>query len=95
MTSVSTIAPNTWYHIAVTKTDDLVTLFVNGKSEASDGPPQRFPDYDAPLLLGAYEPGRPSLRGWLDEIAFYNRGLTAAEIESLYRTRASGTCAPK
>jgi hypothetical protein len=93
ITSVSTIAPNTWYHIAVTKTDDLVTLFVNGKSEASDKAP-RFPEYDAPLLLGAYEPGRASLHGWLDEIAFYNRGLTAGEIENLYRQRAAGTCSP-
>jgi Concanavalin A-like lectin/glucanases superfamily len=94
MTSVSTIAPNTWYHVAVTKTDDLVTLFVNGKREASDKPPPRWPGYDAPLLLGAYDPGRSSLHGWLDEIAFYNRGLTDGEIENLYRQRAAGMCGP-
>jgi DNA-binding beta-propeller fold protein YncE len=93
--SVRTVAPNVWYHLAVTKTDDLVTLYVNGKAEASGKPPMRFAEYHAPLLLGAYEPGRSSMQGWLDEVAFYNRGLTVDEVGSLYESRAAGPCKPK
>lgn len=92
ITSPTIVAPNVWYHVAVTKTDDSLTLYVNGKAEASGKPPAHFAKYDGPLFLGAYEPGRPSLHGSLDEIAFYNRGLTAAEVGNLYRQRTVGAC---
>jgi hypothetical protein len=90
--SASTVSPNVWYHVAVTKTDDLITLYLNGKAEVSGKPPSRFASHGDPLFLGAYEPGRPSLHGWLDEIAFYNRGLTAGEVGSLYQLREAGAC---
>jgi hypothetical protein len=45
-----------------------------------------------PLFLGARSPGQPSFHGWLDEIAFYNRPLTAKEVEDLYQLRESGPC---
>lgn len=90
--SVSTVAPNTWYHIALTKTDDLLTLYLNGKAEATGKPAAHFATHEDFLFLGASEPGRPSLYGWMDEIALYNRGLTADEVVSLYQQRAVGPC---
>jgi len=44
-----------------------------------------------PLFFGA-QAGIPSFQGWLDEIAFYNRGLTTKEVEDLYQLRESGPC---
>jgi len=92
--SATTVAPNVWYHVAVTKTDDAIALYVNGKAEASGKPPAHFATYDDALFLGAYEPGQPSLHGWLDEIAFYNRGLTPGEVGKLYQQRAVAPCSP-
>jgi hypothetical protein len=92
--SVTTVAPNVWYHVVLTKTDDLLTLYMNGRAESFGKPPLQFAVYDDPLFLGAFEPGRPSLHGSLDEIAFYNRGITAREVRSLYEQRAVGPCAP-
>jgi hypothetical protein len=92
MKSSSTVAPNVWYHVTVTKTDDLLTLYVNGKAEASGKLPAHLGEYQSPLFLGAYEPGRASLHGWLDEVAFYNRGLTAGEVDRLYQLREAGAC---
>jgi hypothetical protein len=93
--SVRTVVPNVWYHLAVTKTDDLLTLYVNGRAEASEKPPAHFVEYYAPLLPGGYEPGRSSLHGWLDDVAFYNRGLTVDEAGRLYESRAASPCRPK
>jgi hypothetical protein len=91
--SSTSVQPGVWYHVTVTKTGDLLSLFINGKAEGSGKVRQPFPQYDDPLYLGAFEPGRPSLNGWLDEIAFYNRGLTADEVAGVYRKRETGPCA--
>ena len=34
----------------------------------------------------------PAFKGWLDEIAFYNRARTAKEVMDLHQLRESGTC---
>ena len=91
--SEAALMPNVWYHLAVTRTDREVALYVNGKPE---GHGSASPQYDEPattaLWLGANHAGIPSFRGWLDEIAFYDRALTAEEVKSMYQSREVGPC---
>ena len=48
---------------------------------------------NVPLLLGAFKPrASGAAHGWLDEIAFHKRGLTAPEIASLYRSHTGTVC---
>jgi DNA-binding beta-propeller fold protein YncE len=90
--SKTSIRPDTWYHLVVTQTGQDLTLFVNGKPESHGTPPPPLNRLlERPLFLGA-QSGIPSFHGWLDEIAFYNRALTAKEVEDLYQLRESGPC---
>ena len=90
--SQTLVKPDIWYHLAVTKTGQDLTLYVNGKPESRGTP---SPSFDAvvprPLFLGA-KSGTPSFHGWLDEVAFYNRALTPKEVADLYQLRESGPC---
>ncbi len=91
--SQTVVRPDIWYHIVVTKTGRDLTLYVNGKPESHGTPPPPFNQLPQPrLFLGARSPGQPSFHGWLDEIAFYNRALTAEEVRDLYQLRESGPC---
>jgi hypothetical protein len=83
--------PGQWYHIAVLRSayDDR-KLFVNGVEEdvaelSSAGAP-RFQDtaYIGAPVKESSARKLPFFQGALSELAFYNRGLTADEIRTLY-----------
>jgi hypothetical protein len=89
--STSVVDPNSWYHIVVTKTDQAITLYVNGAAEDQQLAPLPFNELNHPIILG----GSPAaFHGWLDEIGLYSRALTAKEVRHLYQLRESGPCKP-
>jgi hypothetical protein len=90
--STSVIVPNTWYHIVVTKTDQAITLYVNGNAEDRQPAPLRLENPGRPLTLGGDGAGRTTFHGWLDEVGLYSRALTAREVRDLYELRESGPC---
>jgi hypothetical protein len=86
---------NQWYHVAVVRDDNAktVTLYVNGIQDGSvsyAGIPVLTLQGDK--LLGGSGPGflRDSFSGLLDEVALFNRALSAAEIQNIYNSRAFG-----
>ncbi len=94
VTSTTAAREGAWYHVAVTKTSDTLTLYVNGRIEGS-----RTIDHSRVLtldrqgiILGAFTSGRARLHGWLDEVLCYQRALTAEEIKALYLLRETGPC---
>lgn len=42
--SKTTVNPNVWYHVVITKTDQAVTMYVNGDEEARGPAPAHFSD---------------------------------------------------
>lgn len=75
------LAQNTWTHLAVTRDTSTWTLFVNGVAVTTGtGNPGVTTD---PGLIGAGFPG------YIDDAAFWNVPLTAAEIDTIYRTQAA------
>ena len=84
--------PGVWYHVAVTESGQEVVLYINGEPEDRRAAPVRYYDRVWPLLLGARNPGKPAFHGWLDEIAFYGRALSADEVKALYLAREVGPC---
>jgi Concanavalin A-like lectin/glucanases superfamily len=92
--STSFVVPNTWYHIAVTKTDQTIILYVNGAVEDRQPAPLPFNGLNRPVTLGGNTAGRGAFRGWLDEVGLYSRALTAKEVWDLYQLRESGPCRP-
>lgn len=96
LVSKTIIAANQWYHVAVTKNDDEIALYVNGVPEdrKSLGTDQayRVAEEDIGFHIGATKDRKQFFQGKLDEILFYNRALSGAEIQHLFETRESEAC---
>ena len=90
--SKTTVAPNTWYHVAGVKSGSTLAIYVNGKPEMTtqlstfrntDSHELRIGSY---LLQGAY------LNGLVDEVMLFGRGLTPEEILPIYDSTKDGPC---
>ncbi|HQX49109.1 MAG TPA: neutral/alkaline non-lysosomal ceramidase N-terminal domain-containing protein [Planctomycetaceae bacterium] len=72
----------TWHHVVFTRNDNHVTVFLNGKPEPEiDG--ELEPTYSADcdeFFLGGRSDRLLGLEGRLDEVALYDRALTADEV---------------
>jgi hypothetical protein len=92
--STSPVTTNVWYHLAGVRGSNYISIYFNGKLEAQT--PVNFPqDYgNYPLYFGtsgqAFYDRR--LNGVIDEVALYNRALSAEEIATLYTVGAAGKC---
>jgi hypothetical protein len=94
---------DTWTHMAVTRENGIVRCYVNGVLSGQLATPADL-DSTASLKLG--HRGNPTdtpgsadtrqfyLNGALDEIAFYNRALSAAEIQAIGTEQNNGEPLP-
>lgn len=90
--SKTVVARDTWYQVAGVKSGTSLAILVNGKLEAltelgsfrnSNSSELRIGSY---LLQGAY------LNGLVDEVMLFDRGLTSAEVQSLYQSTQEAAC---
>jgi len=101
------IADNRWHHVAaVVKRLPPVPpeIYVDGAKqilpEGLHNAPLINLDVAAPLWLGRHHANRNvksdkfDFEGEIDELSFYHRALTAAEIQSIYRAGSRGKCRP-
>jgi hypothetical protein len=96
LTSSTVTQPGRWYHVAVTvAANGDIGLFINGSEEnilslddgqVLDFKPERNRIYIGSTACGELDDREPmdSFEGGLDEIARYNRALSAREIRQLY-----------
>lgn len=91
--STSTIVPGTWYHIACTIDNSEIKLYLNGVLQGSASTTFSGFDYQTgkKVYLGdSHESFSFPYNGSMDNLRFYNRTLTSAEINALYT--ADPTC---
>jgi hypothetical protein len=102
------IADNRWRHIAGVVTrlpPQPLEIYVDGvkqmpQQEHRHNAPLVNLDVPAPLWLGRHHANRYvqldkfDFEGEIDELSFYHRALTAAEIQSIYRAGSRGKCRP-
>ncbi|GIW68366.1 MAG: hypothetical protein KatS3mg099_314 [Candidatus Parcubacteria bacterium] len=81
-----------WVHVVgVFRPSTAVELWVDGNLEAQNtsGIPSSIPTVTNPLIIGARHTAGGSIdeyfAGYLDDVRIYNRALSAAEIQELYR----------
>ena len=104
---LANIADNRWHHIAgVVKRlpPQPPEIYVDGvkqiQQEGRHNAPLVNLDVAAPLWLGRHHANKDVQRdkfdfeGEIDELTFYHRALTAAEIQSIYRAGSRGKCRP-
>jgi len=84
-----------WHHVAGTYDGASVRLYVDGKQVGSGTPAQGSIAYNLPtsnvLSIGTYLGPYPSqFTGAVDELAIYDRALSASEIQAIYNLGTAG-----
>ncbi|MBF0240329.1 MAG: Ig-like domain-containing protein, partial [SAR324 cluster bacterium] len=88
-----------WHHVAFTRNGTTGSLYVDGNLVSSETVPSTtitlasgglIIGQDQDTLGGTYN-ATQSLNGKLDAIRFYNRALTANEVQSLFSTQDTGS----
>lgn len=79
----SSIAANTWYHVAMTRINGVARLYVNGVLDATQNLSSSM-NASAAFTLGNFYSGNyEQFLGTMDEVVVYGRGLSAPEIARL------------
>jgi gliding motility-associated-like protein len=92
--STSTIVINSWYHLAATVDNSSLKIYINGVLENTVSTTLSF-SYDANKTVvfgGSNESYNLPFTGTIDNARFYNRILSATEINSLFVN--DPTCVP-
>jgi len=87
------ITDTNFHHVAVTKSNTVVTFYIDGAVDTSISFGETF-TFTKPVVIGAQfdDLGNDSFFGRIDELSVYNRPLTTAEIQGIYSAGASGKC---
>ncbi|MDB6059238.1 MAG: cell wall/surface repeat protein [Verrucomicrobiales bacterium] len=90
---------NQWHHIALTRAGTNGSMYVDGALRTTNSFfPSSTIDFNntSPLQIGLSPCQGPGglapYTGSLDELAIFNRALTAAEIQSIYNAGSAGKC---
>jgi hypothetical protein len=86
LSGLSAIPLNEWTHLAISFDGAAKRIYVNGIEVASHGE-SRALVYDGapvPVTIGSDYEGSVLFSGRIDEVALYNRALTADEVLSIY-----------
>ena len=81
--SSQVIQPNTWFNLTVTKTGNLIRLYLNGAKILEESNPNN-PTFSRELRFGQKSQQDSWWTGKIDDTRFYDRALTGEEVASLY-----------
>jgi len=88
---------NEWYHVAVTVDGSNSKIYINGNLEASISSPYGYSGcYPAKFIFSnvnscwGYSYSHDAFHGAIDEVAIYDRALTADEIQQHYQNGLNG-----
>lgn len=86
MASETTVNDGLWHHIVVTRDGSagMMTVYVDGVSEAAGVGPTGPLSVASNLSLGAMRTDENHFQGELDDLRFYNRVLGSAAVRGLY-----------
>ncbi len=91
--SITHAVTGVWYHVAAVKNSSSFSLYVNGQLEDSRSPVPSFLDtHSTNLRIGSNAFEGAHLNGLIDEAEIYNRALSAAEIDAIYKAGSNGKC---
>lgn len=75
---------NTWFHITVTYTPEILKCYLNGEFIGEAVPVDPLTENDQPFQIGRDTPvSTDYFHGVMDEVNVYNRALSAADVMAL------------
>ncbi len=80
-----------WHHVAAVYDGTTAKVYVNGAEKASGTPTGYVPSAGGAMYIGGRSDGSFWWNGFADEVAVYNKALTAAEIASRYQNGSSAS----
>lgn len=81
-----------WYHLAVTRSGNTFSIYINGVPMGSEENDIVIPNPDAPLTIGWAEGTWGFMDGYLDEVTIYSKALTEEELLDIYTAGRAGKC---
>jgi hypothetical protein len=86
--SATSLDTTNWHQVIMRRSGDDLDIFLNNMSIASNTVAGSVTPSTNPLLIGERDGAQDfPFNGLLDEVAFWNRGLSDLEIEQLYNNR--------
>ncbi len=82
------IAWRTWNHVVLSRDGKGVAVYLNGQAEPELRSEAEAPPGAETLWIGGREDGRDGFEGKIDEVAIYDRALSAAEAAGHFRASA-------
>lgn len=79
----------TWHHVVAVYDGTTAYIYVNGVLGASAAPTGYVPSAGGPFFIGGRSDSSFWWNGFADEVAFYDKALTAAEIDARYKNGIS------
>jgi hypothetical protein len=87
ITGSSALSTGVWHHVAVTKSGNTGTLYVDGgvigTNTSMTLSPSSLGNTNQNWIGRSQYSGDPYLNGWVDDFRIYNRALSASEVSSL------------
>jgi hypothetical protein len=80
-----------WHHVAVVYDGTTAYVYVNGTQRASANPTGYVPSAGGPFYIGGRSDGSFWWNGQADEVAVYDKALSAADIDARYRNGISAS----
>lgn len=80
-----------WYHVVAVYDGTTAKVYVNGAEKASGTPTGFVPSAGGPMFIGGRSDGSFWWNGTADEVAVYDKALTASEIDARYKNGISAT----
>ncbi|MHC4456605.1 MAG: LamG-like jellyroll fold domain-containing protein, partial [Planctomycetota bacterium] len=80
--------PEQWYYAVLTYNGTQLIMYINGDSVASGS--GSHSSNDEPLLIGSWNRVSDFFDGLIDEVAIYDRALSASQIQQFYRLFSVG-----
>lgn len=88
------LALNTWHHVGATYDGSAAKIYIDGSLVGSAAGVGNANNTATPFRIGSTnQTGQPRFfAGKIDDLSFYDRALSAAEIMSIYNAGSAGKC---
>ena len=79
-----------WHHLVATWDGAMVRYYANNVLIDQNPLVGTLPNYGRPMMIGTFSNLGFSIRGIVDEVRIYNRGVSAGEVDYLFRNAGGG-----